>query len=75
MSIPSQGRQSPALEDQDRKQGISPPSNAKGMNQGAESKQNSEQTLKELESNPKGPIDNHAHDATKNSKDTCNEKV
>lgn len=65
MSHTTEGRQSPPPEEQLGKQGTTAPSNAKGVDQGASSKKDSEKTLQELKSNPPdSSMDSNAKSAT-----------
>lgn len=70
MSASNQGSQSPPLEQQEGKQGDSPPATGQGISTVRDSKEKSKQTLKGLESNPVGAMDKHAHEATKKPTDT-----
>jgi hypothetical protein len=66
MSAPNQGRQSPEPERQNEAQAGSTSTNAndQGVADSAEqTKESSDSTLKNLGSNPKGPMDDKAHDA------------
>jgi len=67
MSSTNQGRQSPSLEEQSGDQGRDPNSSATGesVSDGTDNKQTSKDDLKELSSNPKGPLDDHVKEVTK----------
>ena len=66
MSAPNQGRQSPEPERQSGAQAGATSTNANDhgvAGSAEETKNSSEDTLKNLGSNPKGPMDDKAHDA------------
>jgi len=60
MSAQDSGRQSPTAEEQSDAQQAAPPSDGQGLNENSTNKTESENDLANLQSNPVGPLDEHA---------------
>jgi hypothetical protein len=64
-NMSERGGQSPPPERQSGKQQRDPPASGHGVNEGSKNKEESESQLKDLTSNPKGPLDDHIEELAK----------
>jgi len=64
MSAQNSGRQSPPPEESSAKQ-TGAPSDGQGISQGGDNKKESKDQLAALESNPKGPLDDHLQETVR----------